>query len=41
VLSVIESAQSPFVIRPAMISTHGVIIAARCLRRLFEAQNYR
>ncbi len=41
VLSVIESAQSPFVIRPAMISPHGVIIAARCSRRLFDAQNFR
>jgi hypothetical protein len=41
VLSVIESAQSPFVIRPAMMSIHGVIIAVRCSRRLFDARNCR
>jgi hypothetical protein len=41
VLLVIESAQSPFFSRPAMISIHGVIIAVRCSRRLFDAQNCR
>ena len=41
VLSVIESAQSPFLSRPAMISIHGVIIAARCSRRLVDARNCR
>ena len=41
VLSVIESAQSPFAIRPAIMSIHGVIIAVRCSRRLFDAQNCR
>jgi hypothetical protein len=41
VLSVIESAQSPFAIRPAMMSIHGVIIAVRCSRRLFDARNCR
>jgi len=39
VLSVIESVQSPFVSRPAMMSIHGVIIAVRCSRRLFDVRN--
>ena len=41
VLSVIESAQSPFLSHPAMMSIHGVIIAARCTWRLFDARNCR
>mgnify|MGYP001764559211 CR=1 FL=1 len=41
VLSVIDSAQSPLVNLPASISTHGVITAARCSRRLLEARNKR
>jgi hypothetical protein len=41
VLLVIESAQLPFLRRPAMISIHGVIIAARCSMRLFDAWNLR
>ena len=39
VLSVMERAQSPWVRRPAIISIHGVIIAARCSKRLLDARN--
>jgi hypothetical protein len=37
VLSVMESTQSPSVSRPAMMSIQGVMIAARCSNRLFDA----
>jgi hypothetical protein len=39
VLSVIESVQSPRFSRPAMILIHGVMIAAICSSKLFEARN--
>ena len=41
VLLVIKSAQLPFLSRPVIISIHGVIIAARCSRRLFDTRNFR
>jgi hypothetical protein len=37
VLSVIDKTQSWFFRRPARMSTHGEIIASRCLSKLFEA----
>ena len=40
VLSVIESAQSPFLIRSAMILIHGVIIIVGCSRRLFDVRKH-
>jgi hypothetical protein len=41
VLLVMERAQLPRVRQPAMISTHGVMIAAMCSSRLLDAQNLR
>ncbi len=41
VLSVIDSAQSPGLSRPPIMSIHGVIIAARNLSRLFDARKSR
>jgi hypothetical protein len=41
VLLVIESAQSPNFRHPLMMSTQGVMITARCSRRLFDARNRR
>ena len=41
VLSVIDKVQSPFFSRPAIMSVHGVITAARFSKRLFDARNWR
>jgi hypothetical protein len=41
VLSVIESAQSPLLRRPSMMSIHGVITAAKNSSKLFDARNCR
>jgi len=41
VLSVIDKTQSWLFRRPAMMSTHGEIIAARCSSKLFDARNRR
>ncbi len=38
VLSVIDSAQSSGLRRPASMSTHGVMMAAMCSSRLFDAR---
>jgi hypothetical protein len=40
-LSVMDSAQSPSCKRFAMMSTQGVITAARCSSKLLDAQNLR
>ena len=40
VLSVIESAQSPFLSRSAMILIHRVIIIVGCSRRLFDVRKH-
>jgi hypothetical protein len=41
VLSVIDKTQSWLFRRPARMSTHGEIIAARCSSRLFDARKRR